>query len=158
MTDSVLPVVCTCHRQRCWTRLDGDKTRQNRQARWCQWISACWRPGDIPSTRLRVDLHAHRRYQPFKVQVSAAILGVVLMADFSQGLDASKLILAETVRFSNSCYVCSSPQLSLTRTYTLSCSPSSSAHTLPLRTTFPSFSLVYMCKRAKKQPPAYSKW
>lgn len=27
------------------------------------------------------------------------LLGLILMADFAQGLDASKLILAETVRF-----------------------------------------------------------
>jgi hypothetical protein len=38
-----------------------------------------------------------------------------------------------------------------------SCSPSSSLHTLPLRTTFPSFSSVYMFKRVKKQPLAYFK-
>jgi hypothetical protein len=35
-------------------------------------------------------------------QVGQPLHGLALMADFAQGLDASKLILAETVRFSNS--------------------------------------------------------
>jgi hypothetical protein len=34
-------------------------------------------------------------YQPF----AQPLLGLILMADLAQGLDASKLILAETVRF-----------------------------------------------------------
>ena len=83
------------------------------------------------------------------------------MADFAQGLDASKMILAETVRFSNFCgYMWFTLAHTPIRygTHAHSCSPSSSPHTLPLRTTFPSFSLVYMYKRAKKQRLAYSKW
>ncbi len=77
------------------------------------------------------------------------------MADFAQGLDASKLIFAETVRPFQLYGICGSPQLTHT---SHSYSPSSSAHTQPLHTISPSFSLVYMCKRAKKRPLAYSKW
>jgi hypothetical protein len=39
---------------------------------------------------------------PRPPQVGQSLHGLALMADFAQGLDASKLILAETVRFSNS--------------------------------------------------------
>ena len=41
-------------------------------------------------------------------EVAQLLLGLILMADFAQGLDASKLILAETVRFQSSCGICSS--------------------------------------------------
>jgi hypothetical protein len=71
----------------------------------------------------RVDDHAPRPRTTStgatnNFKVAQSILGLILMADFAQGLDASKLILAETVRFPNSCGICSSPQLTLTRTHT----------------------------------------
>ena len=80
------------------------------------------------------------------------------MADFAQGLDASKLILAETVRFIQLLQFLYFTPSSHALAHAHSCSRSSSAHTLPLRTTCPSFSLVYTYKRAKKQPLAYFKW
>jgi hypothetical protein len=65
--DSALPVVCTYHRRRCWTRLDGDNTRQNLQARRCQWISACLLLGP-PSARGYA-----KQAQPPSVRVGATV-------------------------------------------------------------------------------------
>lgn len=127
LAGSALPVVCTCHRQRCWTRLDGDKIRQSQQARrcQCQWIriSACLLLGP-PTARGYAPSQAPRRSRlstlvpTSNLTAQQPLLGLILMADFAQGLDASKLILAETVRFSNSCgYLCSSPQLTRTHAH-----------------------------------------
>jgi hypothetical protein len=45
-------------------------------------------------------LDVHHQLSAFQVRQQSD--GLTLMADFAQGLDASKLILAETVRLSNS--------------------------------------------------------
>ena len=119
-----------------------------------------------PRTAKRLDVHVSpQRYctNPITSKSRRPVLGFILMADFAQGLDASKMILAETVRFSNFCgYLWFTPaNIPIwydTHAHPYSCSLSSSPHTLPLRTTFPSFSLVYMYKRAKKQRLACSKW
>ena len=59
------------------------------------------------------------RYQPLYQLRSraAAPRPLILMADFAQGLDASKLILAETVRLSNSCGICGGFTPAHTRTF-----------------------------------------
>jgi hypothetical protein len=41
----------------------------------------------------------NRQASALPTVVRSPLFGLILMADFAQGLDASKLILAETVRF-----------------------------------------------------------
>ena len=166
VVDSALPVVCTCRRQRCWGLLDGDKTRQNQQARLCQWVSACFKlilgpricqAQPTPSRRV-LTLRARYHNPCTNFKVAQPLFGLTPMADFAQGLDASKLILAETVRFfSNSCGDCSSPRLSHTHTYTVRTHIGALLHHQPILCSsvqLSPFSLWSICTREPRSSPS----
>ena len=74
------------------------------------------------------------------------------MADFVQGLDASKLILTEAVSIHTFHGI-----LGPCNTVIYRPSHSSLARSVPLRTTYPFFSLGYMYKGAKKPLRTHSK-
>jgi hypothetical protein len=73
------------------------------------------------------------------------------MADFAQGLDASKLILAETVRPFQLCGICGSPQLTHTH-HIAALLRHQPIHSPSIQ--FPPLSLWYICAREPRSGPS----
>lgn len=85
--------------------LDEGKIRQSRLVRRCRWTSACVAGREGGPTRSEVSFICHLlliRRNPLSLSPSTfdprPAGPFILMADFAQGLDASKLILVEAVR------------------------------------------------------------